>query len=819
MTTFTHEYRVVKPGTYSPDGGLPETYFEDTSGTKRLVNSLVRHYSQLQAYSWGNAPVSSFSVDQFGTLTVVGNHVYSGTTKIAPGKYPLYLSSRMRMFTSSLDGITYDVNTFPDINAATYNSSVEWDSNTKSMQVNGIDLELTLRKNRASSHNLGYFGSQLTDYTTMLESYIRLIITAKGNQRVFDGTKLVMPKGDNGIYATGAYNMGQSFVHQWVSWGYHNLQQSPLFYLMDDPNDFGYKHLCLGRSSFRMPVGSIVFTDSKSTASFTGVQHPDRYPQVYTDAPYDPATLPMFNAGSTVRIPNSSDMKKLFPWHDEKYININIHPRRREEPIERAPSKYAGLRFVNVVSKSSVVRLYTEPNGSYKDIRGNDLYRNVQGTPDPNTSYSEIMVKLYPVGAYDETKPILPFDDTEFVHKPRLENKATFTQPTTYPYILGRFNPDHRGYFGTMHESANLGILVANTPSNYIDDRLWHYYKMIERPWVVDNAELFNKGNFAHYSMYDGIVWCTEGIDIVVMGNTFRLRPGEVVYDSSCYPIECRGDMPYPIPSMHLYPRANYVPDQYGKRICSPRLSYNDADYYRAQSLVTNSPYAKFNPIIPINNGYIENGVVFGDVLYYNLKTKQYHLINPGTVLDTIDVTDTDPNDYMNYYGLLNTTNKLSGAITHLTTSLMKRLSRHHFPLRATGPHHGSIRYDASQNRIWMPISNGRLTQMEVLHLLDHNVDRIEYTTDIIPFTKNQSNNLGYSFYQDGIFTLYTLNKRITFKCVRDFIGYRSTIEGLYNEPNLIVVDYSEYGNRPKAVSAQIEFMGRTLEYIPVFTK
>lgn len=827
MTTFDHNYRVVKPGTYTHNE-KPNVYFEDTSNTKQVINTYLKHYSNLDVLDFDPTYRSNITVDQFGTLLVGGNAVINkkSGTLVPTSKYPLYKAIQLGLFNENL---SCTVNDYPDINATVKHDRIQYIKNIGQIRVFGTKV-LTNLVFEGSGH-IDYENPNIkNDLPTTVNSivnYLSGISVINNNTRYFNGELLYSVKGDKGCYQITGNNTNIANIYQWVGWSTHTSAKNPLYYASNDLAAQKYKHLCLGRSYFRMPIGTIYFGSTNGRIiisrvySYLGMKQAE----VYNHLPYNTSVNPAFNSANNNYI-RSTD---LLPKNDN--IAVEFNSTQTSTVSHKAPDRLAGRCFINVFSTLSEVIVTSSDYAKtyrYNTIDLTDyLVNGLLYVHDPNKDVDTVNVALAPDDNYFENVlPQYPYEDCAFVHKPRLEFKASFRNKETYPLVLGRFNPDHLGYFGTMHESVNRGILVANMPSNYINERTWSYYKMIERPWLVDSNDLKSKGKLSHYTMMDGVVWCGPTQDITVMGNVFKLRTGTVVYDSSCYPIECRGDRPYPKPSNRIYLDKNYIPDKDGNRIMSPRLTYCDAYHY------TKINYRKpewisthFKAIIPINNGTIINGVVNGDVLIYYPSISRfgkYYLIPNGTKLVVKQIDGTDEHDYMNYFVLPDTVNiNTLTPISGINEKMHKQLERHHFPLRAKSPHHNFIRYDASQNRIWIKIVNNKVVDPEVRYMFTTNVDRIEYTTDVYPFLFNESttNDSTITLANNSLFTVYTLDKRMTFKVTattdKITVPYPMDILKLLSTPNISRVPYTEYGNRPKGVSKEMEFMGRKLEYVP----
>lgn len=373
---------------------------------------------------------------------------------------------------------------------------------------------------------------------------------------------------------------------------------------------------------------------------------------------------------------------------------------------------------------------------------------------------------------------------------------------------------------------------MLNIPKNYEEWDTKHVYVMRAKPFWSLNAvnETSNIMETKHARKLH-----TFGKAEIVKPTTIRVENvdvafnvGDTFYTDSIYPYHFYGDYiiddvnePKVKNPRHDYQR--YLADMFGKRVKfggNPFIADTFNGSPVSDGLLYGIVYAGFSrvylkdengiwnndnlnndnnrylreialydyyPVIPINNGYIENGIVYGDVLTLSRQDvssdKPYWcLIKPGTKLKAVQVNVNgslikrtwthdeliNPNAWVSnaefkntlfyYTGLDIPKNALTKIVTNLNT--VRLLFKSAFPLRPIVVQADGtaklVKYTNTLNRIWIDTSSKQNKGIEVLDFFTNTVDIVRWLDSHPPFRP-----INLSTLDGEVRDLYTGNNKI----------------------------------------------------------
>lgn len=341
-----------------------------------------------------------------------------------------------------------------------------------------------------------------------------------------------------------------------------------------------------------------------------------------------------------------------------------------------------------------------------------------------------------------ETRAVLFSDTHTGPDWPGGTSKAEFN----FPKLNGQVNPSDRrrplvneypltldvqvgkdgfGYYPAMVESWGPVEEKLNVPTVTVDSINLRYYKMREAPfyWSHSTGASFVQALSTEEACNNSKVGArelTRAYTATIMGNTLTFAKGDVVFPESIYPAHLRGDCAYPQP---------------GEAVEHPRIGYFDHLWYHhdRKHVKDNPDMLNFYPVICVNQGRIEEGVTKGDVLLYNWADNEYYKVPENT-----HITVFNYGNLGNFIGFEEAVrNRLfveTNKVKPLLFNVKKRLSRYHFPLRATLPDGGWARHDASLFRVWFKFDwdGVSIRSLETLDMADNFMIE-DYMGDYMP--------------------------------------------------------------------------------------
>lgn len=800
-------YQVVKPGTYNWQT-KPAIYFEDTSNTKVVINNYLRRLHWIRPVSYGTFK-SSMKVDNFGNVTVTGLCLTGTWDTISTGFYPLhyfadkgYIKNNEDMYMTSENG---SWNTFGN------NHRITWGPNDEYLVMEGIDIkELFVTNFTTPDRDVMTNPPQSLNEVEADEWRLKRLVS-KGvfqnnhfNSYAIRANNFMFYKDHGGFNGTGDYGHENTSMYQYNPNLGHSLASYYVHHLDRERSDY------ITRKYYNFNLRSLPYTIINGN-----IRCGDRNPN--SESRHDTigfSALRWSNSGTnlliaqrwTIPVSNLNNIETVMTTSGD--INIMMKsltgantPNVLSGGTKTTTEFPSDLILDNATILPVLPRKWDTPFSSEGVARRiDDTSQQPYNNPD-YVSVTDLNVEFMPDTLLNSSLPRIPWETTDNdVLLPTSEfnytaNKDIVRYPynRTYPFIPSFHDIDDDGIYGCSIYNPTLLKTVSGLLCNYVNDRLMHYDKRIERPFwrMLTLPHTYNndfkyafvgKTNYQDQSIYGHLTYTDN-----IMGNPINIYYGMTVWPESYYPVEFLGVYPYPTTAREKYPHANYIPRYDGKRVSHPRQG-EAMTYNIYHSLKTE--YTKVGYVIPVNDGYIENGIVRGDVIYTQDRWSWYK-IKDGTQLDVFTI---DSATYRNFYTIINTDGKLDGfpVWKSIPAKTVDKLKRHCLPLRAHTPDKQYLKYTTDISRIFVDLS-GVTRYVEVMDVFTYNVDRMEWSGNERIFTGSRGSEV--NVVEGDVFTIYSLDKRLTIKVVAS--GKVTLPIDIENLPsNLMYVDYTAHNGR-----------------------
>lgn len=821
-------HRVVRPMTYNWKT-KPIMYFKDTSNAKLVLNNYLRKLYWIRPISFGNFK-SKMRVDVFGNVTVTGiclvNSLYANKKYlkyITEGYYPLhYFYDNGLIITFAAENYFEDNGTWNSINS---NHLFTWGTDNEYVEIEGVDLRELMYNNLIHySSEMGngldnpQASSSLEQTAYHKEELLRLInngiIRTGYNGYTLDSEKFTFFT-DLGVYRSSnslnkySYNSNLYNFNPNFNAGYYAD-----WYIRINKKFSGYDHIRI--SNFNLRNFKYAVLNGTLTVNLDNVKlAPRRIPGTSSDllvAHKQNESLSNISSISSINtLPTEKKVYDVFKGGLSVDKNNDGEEFLRDIELNETkiiPVYYRNteLRYGDYTERGPSTTVFTQVNHEQASVE----YVSMDITADT------LINKNLPTIPWEQTNDnvLLPYSAISF-ESLRENTIAKYPYSKTYPFIISEFIVNDEGYYGCDDVDPTWYKTMLDLPCNYLNDRLMHYDKIVERPfWRMlalsrekrenDVINLFSGGiKYTNQLFYRG-----ETYNDNIMGNRITIYNGMTVWPESFYPVEFLGVYPYPTTAREKYPHTNYIPRYDGERISHPRQGKTAArmmhEYLRSKRLTPGY-------VIPINDGYIEDGVTHGDVLYTQ-DTYDWYIVKDGTKLDVVTI---DEETYRNYYTILDERGKLSrGVLSRLVwtprpAKTMARLARHCVPLRAHTPNQKHLRYTTDISRLYLNLDTYN-HMVEVMDVFKYNVDRVEWSGNRQLFTSP-----AYTMIEGTVFTIYSLDKRLTIKVVKTK-SVRIPID-IENLPDTLkIVDYAEHNGRTMYRDETKMFKDRLLHLLNV---